>query len=116
MAYPKIELLVNTAGLDAITAHMRERLVSVVGIAAGQVETRAKQLVPVDTGATKNSIQQYPSDGGLVVAIGPSTSYAPYLEFGTRFMSARPYMTPALESVRFQFLEAVRQVMEGKSG
>jgi hypothetical protein len=31
-------------------------------------------------------------------------------------MSARPYMTPALESVRFQFLEAVRQVMEGKDG
>ena len=36
------------------------------------------------TGATKRSIRGETRDGGFTYAEGPSTHYAPYVEFGTR--------------------------------
>lgn len=42
-------------------------------------------------------------DGGLSATVAPHTEYFPYLEYGTRFMSARPTLKPAFayESIKF---------------
>ena len=104
--------------LDPNWKELHERLEEVVEIAARNVETHSKLLVPVDTGATKNSIQSF-RVGNLALGsipprfdnyaqsnfqsnqdniswrIGPSTWYAPLLEYGTTGMPARPYMRPA---------------------
>jgi HK97 gp10 family phage protein len=41
------------------------------------------------------------SDGrGLLAIIGTSTHYAPYIEFGTRYMAAQPFLRPALAAAR----------------
>ena len=37
------------------------------------------------------------SDGGFTYAEGPSTNYAPYVEFGTRFMDAQPFVRPSFK-------------------
>lgn len=62
------------------------------------------------TGATANSIGVDLEDGGLAASIGPTTSYAPYLEFGTRRMSPRPFMGPALDAVEPSFTAAMEQL------
>ena len=63
------------------------------------------------TGATANSIGVDLEDGGLAASIGPTTSYAPYLEFGTRRMpSPRPFMGPALAAVEPSFTAAMGQL------
>ena len=62
------------------------------------------------TGATANSIGVDLEDGGLAASIGPTTSYAPYLEFGTRRMSPRPFMGPALDAVEPSFTAAMGQL------
>ena len=62
------------------------------------------------TGATANSIGVDLEDGGLAASIGPTTSYAPYLEFGTRCMSPRPFMGPALAAVEPSFTAAMEQL------
>ena len=62
------------------------------------------------TGATANSIGVDIEDGGLAASIGPTTSYAPYLEFGTRRMSPRPFMGPALDAVEPSFTAAMGQL------
>lgn len=49
------------------------------------------------TGTTKRSIGLALKDNGLTSAVSPGTEYAPYLEFGTRFMEAQPYLKPAWE-------------------
>ena len=115
MVYPRIEVLVNVKDLDRLTDHLAQRLDAVVEVSARRVEKRAKAIVPVDTGATKNSIAVHHSPGSLMAEIGPTTHYAPYLEFGTRHMAARPFMTMSLESERARFLEAVRQVLAGRN-
>lgn len=64
-----------------------------------QVEGAAKQRCPVDTGRLRSSIShQLASDGGLVARIGTDVEYAPYVELGTRFMSAQPFLRPALSA------------------
>lgn len=47
------------------------------------------------TGTTKRSIQEHISNDGLSVTVGPTTEYAPYLEYGTRYMEAQPFVRPA---------------------
>ena len=104
---------------------VEERLSAALEIAARHIEAKAKEDVPFDTGATKNSINAKPGatagqlmgisasaiGGTLSWRIGPTTEYAPFLEFGTRRMAARPYMVPAIESERPKLVRAVKQLM-----
>ena len=62
---------------------------------AQEALSRAQSLVPVRTGALRNSLQQSPiTNGAEILARRP---YAIYLEYGTRRMSARPFLLPALQ-------------------
>lgn len=79
--------------------------------AARDIEGLAKRVVPVDTGNLKNSIQ-VAEESPMAATIGPrGVEYDYYVEFGTRYMGARPYMTPAAEHVRASFIEAMRQII-----
>jgi hypothetical protein len=68
------------------------------------IETQAKIKVPVDTGALMGSIQTEPIDetSGMV---GTNMTYAPYTEYGTSRMAARPWLTPAAEGERRHFIK-----------
>ncbi len=85
----------------------------VVRAAAEKVVATAQQLVPVDTGATKGSIHATILHAGTEAEIGPTTSYAPYLEFGTVKMSPRAFMGPALDHETPGFLAAVEAIADG---
>lgn len=82
----------------------------VVRKSALDVERIGKQRCPVDTGATRESIHTTASAGGMSAEIGPTTYYAPFLEWGTRHMEARPFMRPALDDVTPAFVRAMEQV------
>ena len=82
-----------------------------VRIAAFTIERTAKEDCPVDTGATRNSITAREA-GELAWTIGPSTHYAPHLEYGTVHMTARPFMIPNAEKERPRFTEAVKQITQ----
>ena len=89
-------------------------LVDVMQIAARNVERMAKEIVPVDTGATRNSIEaREADDAGLAWSIGPTTSYAPFLEFGTVYMEARPFLIPSAEKEQPKIIEAVKKITDG---
>lgn len=77
--------------------------------AARDVETIGAQLVPVDTGATKNSIG-VDSPEPLQRVIGPTTEYAPYLELGTARMGPRAFMGPAADRVTPGLVTAMGQL------
>lgn len=55
------------------------------------------------TGNTRRSVTNTISNNGLTVTVAPQTEYFPYLEYGTRFMAARPTLHPAfaIESMKF---------------
>lgn len=66
-----------------------------------RIEALAKMKCPVDTGRLRNSIQhQIALDNGEITGrVGTNVEYAPYVEFGTRYWSGKPFLIPALYEV-----------------
>jgi len=62
---------------------------------AADVKVSAKQLAPVRTGRLRSSI--YAKIQEWVAEIGAEATYAMFVEFGTRYMHARPYLYPAIQ-------------------
>lgn len=64
------------------------------------------------TGTTKRSVSLDIKDGGLTAESGPTTDYAEYLEYGTRFMEAQPFVKPAMDEQAKQFERDLRKLVE----
>ena len=62
------------------------------------------------TGTTKRSIHLEISNGGFEANAGPTTEYAPYVEYGTRFMDAQPFVRPAYEAQKKKFLSDMQKL------
>jgi HK97 gp10 family phage protein len=60
------------------------------------MESYAKAIAPVRTGRLRDSI--FHSVEHLVLTIGAKAYYASFVEFGTRFMHAQPYLRPAIRA------------------
>lgn len=63
------------------------------------------------TGQTKRSIELDILDGGLTAKVAPGTAYSPYLEYGTRFMEAQPFVKPSLETIRPEFINDLKNLV-----
>ncbi|MEM2122911.1 MAG: HK97 gp10 family phage protein [Candidatus Bathyarchaeia archaeon] len=74
---------------------------------ASGIEAAAKQLVPIRTGYLWSTI--FHRTEGLTARVGAAAHYAVYVEFGTRYVSARPYLRPALEAYRQDLRELPRR-------
>lgn len=86
-------------------------------IGAFKVEGGAKDVVAVDTARLKNSITVDASDiAMLVVRVGTDVKYAPFVEFGTKFMGARPYLYPAFFSQENEIVKAIGRILRKDIG
>jgi HK97 gp10 family phage protein len=72
---------------------------------AADVKALAMQLVPVKSGRLRSSIYAVVKD--WVVNIGADATYAYFVEAGTKFMAARPYLFPAIQ----QYLPQLEQLI-----
>lgn len=68
-----------------------------------ELQARAQRNAPVDTGNLKRSIGLEIRDNGLTAESEATAEYAPYVEWGTRFMKAQPFMRPAFNVQKEQF-------------
>lgn len=62
------------------------------------------------TGNLKRNIKLGFRDGGLTAVVQPQADYSAYVEFGTRFMSAQPYLKPAFNIVKTQFFSDLQKL------
>jgi len=62
---------------------------------AADVKASARQRVPVKTGHLQRSI--YAKISEWVAEVGAEASYAMFVELGTRYMRARPFLYPAVQ-------------------
>lgn len=93
-----------------IVTAMKGRAAMVVAKAALDIEAHAKTKAPVKTGALRASIQAVQvSQLHWRVTVG--ADYGIYLEYGTRYMAARPYFQPALDAVTPVFKAAMMKVV-----
>lgn len=64
------------------------------------------------TGETKRSIGLELEDSGFTAEVEPTTEYAPYVEYGTRFMAAQPFVRPAYREQREKFKRDMKRLVK----
>ena len=64
------------------------------------------------TGATKRSIGLEMKDSGFTAEVAPETEYSPYLEYGTRFMDAQPFVRPAYNEQKQKFKQDMQKLVK----
>lgn len=77
--------------------------------AAADMEAGMKTRAAVDTGFLKNSIQAR-KVGPAHWRVTVGAEYGVYLEYGTRFMGARPFFFPAVAEVGPSFMQVMRRI------
>lgn len=93
---PKIQ-----AAIDGMAASLAEKLDE----AGTDMENYAKRIVPVKTGLLRSSIGHSVNPGTLQLDFFATAQYAQYVEFGTRRMTARPFMRAAWDYYRQTLLQ-----------
>lgn len=80
----------------------------------GHYEGRGKNKHFVKpTGATKRSISVNSSKvGRFKYKVAPGTSYAAYVELGTRKMSAQPFIKPAFDNQKEEFKKDLERLVK----
>ena len=62
------------------------------------------------TGATRRSVNLLNEKGGLMARVKPTTKYSPYVEYGTRFMDKQPFVKPAFQKVKKEFVKDLKKL------
>lgn len=96
---------------DELNPKISKRVRDVVNEISLNVQRGAKQRCPVDTGRLRSSIHIIFRKDGLGSEVGTDVEYAPYVEFGTKRMSAQPYLFPAWEEYRDEYVERMTQAL-----
>lgn len=110
---------IKITGLDRLQKKLRSNCTMnavrrVVKQNGAELQTKMQEKAPVGTpestgipgyvgGTLKRSIILGIEGGGMTAKVNPTVEYAPYVEYGTRFMEAKPYVKPALEEQKIQF-------------
>ena len=109
-------------GIDKLQKKLRKNagmadVKKVVNHHGGQLAERMKAQTQqsfkkgYSTGDTASSINVEITDGGLEARVGPTTNYAEYVEYGTRFMEAEPFVRPALNDQKDKFKADLKKLV-----
>jgi hypothetical protein len=77
---------------------------------AADVKVEAMRRAPVRTGQLRSSIYALVSD--WVVNLGAEATYALFVELGTRYMRARPYLWPSIQAYLPQLEAIVKEAID----
>lgn len=111
MSKPTVQITLKTVALDTIKRELKGRANDVLDLAARRIERRAKDTVPVDTGALKSSIGVWTTKP-MTRDIGDGVEYGIYIEKGTSRMAARPWLGPSVEAERDVLTKAWKELLK----
>ena len=96
-------------GDEAIVDKLRKNVTltevkQAVATNGAEMTRNSQRLAPVDTGRLAGSINQSVEDGGMTSVTRDGVNYGKYVDLGTRFMSAQPFMKPShnLQAKKFK--------------
>lgn len=75
------------------------------------LQREAREIVPVKTGQLRDSLTLTLEDEGYTAVVGTPVEYASYVEYGTRFQTAKPYLRPALLKVKDDFIKDMKKMI-----
>lgn len=118
---------VRIDGFDKLEAKLKQNMDlgavrTVVRKNGADLQTKAQKNAPVGTpqstgipgyvgGTLKRSVELDITDGGLTAEVEPTADYAAYVEYGTRFMEAQPYLKPAYDEQKKKFVKDLNELV-----
>lgn len=72
---------------------------------------KGKVFVP-PTGNLRRNIFLDITDGGMSAEVNPTADYSAYVELGTRYMEAQPYLKPAFDEQKEKFKKGMKKLVE----
>lgn len=104
------------ADLEGAGPRVGAQVATVVRTTGYLIQRDGQAFAPVDTGYLRSTIGvDFTGDGrssDMEAAIGPTASYAVYLEFGTSRMAPHAFMGPALDRNTPGFVAGISQAAE----
>lgn len=107
---------VKIDGFDKLEAKLKRNMDlgavrTVVRKNGADLQEKAQKNAPVDSGNLKRSIGLDITDNGLTAEVEPAADYAAYVEYGTRFMEAQPYLKPAYDEQKKKFVKDLNELV-----
>ena len=84
----------------------------IVMLNGSEMQQYAQREAPYDTGTLRRSIKLDIKNGGMKAVVEATADCAPYQEYGTRFMSGKPYMKPAFNHQSGKFKNDLDRLMK----
>jgi len=81
-----------------------------VKVNTSEMHKSAQRNAPVDTGFLKRSIEMDVTD--QVGKVTPTAHYSEYVEKGTRYQNAQPYLAPAYHKQKKKFINDLKRIMK----
>lgn len=108
---PKIKIV----GVEKLQKKLRECVTmndvkKVVRHNGAEMQAKAQRKAPIDTGHLRRSVGLEMRDNGLTAESEATAEYAEYVEYGTRYMKAQPYMRPAFEEQKTKFRNDMKKL------
>lgn len=102
-------------GADKLLARLRKGadlsdVSKVIEMNTAELARSAIKSAPVDTGFLRRSI--VPEVSAYKGAVKATAEYSPYIELGTRFMAAQPFIAPAFLTQKIKFLDDLKRLMK----
>lgn len=82
------------AAMQRLDSTLQDQVYRYLQSWASEVKAEAIRKVPIHTGYLRSSIYAFVKD--WVAEIGAEATYAMFVEFGTRYMMAQPFIYPAI--------------------
>lgn len=101
-----VSVTLNRAGLDALLAAWDTEIGHILDDTAAAILKDAQDKAPVKTGYMRDSGVVEPGADRWSRVIHFTAPYSAFIELGTRRMSARAYLLPAVEHHRAPFQDA----------
>lgn len=103
-------------GIDKLMAHLKkcatlEDVKQVVFVNGAEMHQNAQRFAPVDTGMLKRNVRINLEQWGMEAKVTSEAEYAPYQEYGTRYMAGTPHVRPAFRIQSAKFKSDMRRLV-----
>lgn len=104
-------------GIDQLLRHLEKKMTmedvkKVVTINTSEMANQMQRRAPVDTGFMRRSVTMSIMSVGLVGMVTPTAEYAPYVNYGTRFQAAQPFVSNAFNYQKVKFIAEMRRLVK----
>lgn len=104
-------------GMGKLTAKIKkcqnlDPIKKVVKQNGSELQKKSKRNAPVATGNLKRNIELELKNNGMTAECESQAEYAPYVEWGTRYMDAQPHIKPAFDDQKNQFKRDLERVVK----